>query len=229
MLGELILTPAGRVRTERETVCGAALLTVSARARPRALSLAARQLRRAGLRRAAAPETPLCRQILSAAGIEAVTERDALPILAARLTHAVLQTLFPAPEAVSVALWAGRRSRWLDRAALELAETVREGRVETPDGAALRRYLRSRFGLADRSGCPGDFSLVFDPLPETLPQPPGLWLSRTPPPSGWHGQAGLTAVLRDGTVLTDGARIALLLTTGLLPLGAVAVTPQMPG
>lgn len=229
MLGELILAPKGPVRTERETVCGAALLTVSARPRPRPLSLAARQLRRAGLRRAAAPETPQCRQALAAAGIEAVTERDALPILAAPLTLAILETLFSTPEAVSAALWAGRRSRWLDRAALELAEHVRAVVVETPDGVPLRGYLRRRFGLADRSGCPADFALVFDPLPEVLPPPPGLWLSSRTPPSDWHGHAALSAVLRDGGILTDGARIALLLTAGLLPRAAVTVSPQTPG
>ncbi len=229
MLGELLPVSTGRVRAERESVCGVTLLTVSARGRPRTLTLAARRLRSAGLCRAAIPDSPMCRQALAAAGIRAVTERDALPLLAAELTLSVLETLVPAPETASVALWAARRSRWLDRAALELAERVRAVTAELPDGAPLRQYLRRRFGLADRIGAPADLAVVFDPLPEILPPPPGLWLSRTPPPPGWHGHADLTAALGDGTVLTDGARIALLLTAGLLPREAVDALPQIPG
>ena len=122
MLGALELLPQGLypVRSGREVLCGVTLLTEYSPPGRRRLERAARRLRAAGLRRAACPEEGRCREALQRAGVLPVTERAALPYLAAPLTLRALAQHALVPERVTVRLCAAGRNDRLTRAAEEL-------------------------------------------------------------------------------------------------------------
>ena len=165
MLGQLILTPRGRGKTEKCRLYGLPVLRAEVDRSgfwgERRLRRAARALRRDGVGRVLAPGDLL--PLLKELGLRRVDPEPLLRAQSAALALAALERRGLAPDRAVVALRGTRADRDLLRAAEELCPKVRGLVIDAARGGReLARWLRREYGVPILpEGEQGQAALVF--------------------------------------------------------------------
>lgn len=213
MLGQLILTPHGRGRTEGCSLYGLPILRTevdhSGLWGERRLRRAGRALRRKGVGRVLAPEELL--PLLEALGLRRVNPAPFVRAQSATLALAALERQGQAPDRAVVALRGLRADRDFLRTAEALCPKVRGLVIDAPRGGReLARRLRREYGvpilperergqaaLIFQAGCPRreEVSLeLFGPRPRLA----GLTLTAPGLEEGDREDLSLLAALWEG-------------------------------
>lgn len=152
MIGQLILAPGGRGRTEPGRLYGLPVLRGTADPSgfwgERRLRRAARELRRGGaLRVLTAPEFDLW-PFLARSGLRPIDPEPLIRAQSVALALSALERQGLAPDRATIALRGRRADHEMARAAARLCARVRRLVVDAPQGGEeLARWLRREYGV----------------------------------------------------------------------------------
>lgn len=169
MLGQLILTPAGRGRTELGQLYGLPVLRAEADQLgfwgERRLRRAGKSLRRGGAVRVLVPRDFERWSLLKGFGLRPVDPEPFIRAQAVPLALKALERRGFAPDRATVALRGLRADREMARAAAQLCASVRRLVVDAPwGGEELAVWLRREFGVPILpAGEEGQAALHFQP------------------------------------------------------------------